>query len=39
LSHPSESETISRELARIGRDRVYEDSVLSAARIQAALSP
>jgi hypothetical protein len=38
LAPPTESETLSRELSRIGRDRVYEDSVLSAARIQSALS-
>ena len=38
LANPTESETLSRELSRIGRDRVYEDSVLSAARIQSALS-
>ena len=29
-----ESEVLSRELARAGRDRVYEDSLLLAARIQ-----
>jgi glucose-6-phosphate dehydrogenase assembly protein OpcA len=33
----SETEAISRELARIGRERVYEDAMVSAARILAAL--
>jgi glucose-6-phosphate dehydrogenase assembly protein OpcA len=37
LAHPTESETLSRELARLGRDRVYEDSVQAAARIHSAL--
>jgi glucose-6-phosphate dehydrogenase assembly protein OpcA len=32
----SETEALSRELARIGRDRVYEDAMAAAARIQAA---
>ncbi|MHB8510117.1 MAG: glucose-6-phosphate dehydrogenase assembly protein OpcA [Candidatus Dormibacteria bacterium] len=32
-----EAEVLSRELARIGRDRVYEDALLWAARIHAAL--
>ena len=38
LAHVTESEALSRELARIGRDRVYEDSVLSAAGIQSVLN-
>jgi glucose-6-phosphate dehydrogenase assembly protein OpcA len=38
LAHPGESETLSRELSRLGRDRVYEDSVQAAARIHAALN-
>ncbi|MFN2465908.1 MAG: glucose-6-phosphate dehydrogenase assembly protein OpcA [Candidatus Dormibacteria bacterium] len=33
----TETEAVSRELARIGRDRVYEDAMVSAARIVAAL--
>ena len=33
----SEAEALSRELARIGRDRVYEDAMAAAARIQAAV--
>ena len=32
----SETEALSRELSRIGRDRVYEDAMASAARIQGA---
>ncbi|MDP9325806.1 MAG: glucose-6-phosphate dehydrogenase assembly protein OpcA [Candidatus Dormibacteraeota bacterium] len=38
LSHPTETEAVSRELARLGRDRVYEDSVQAAARIYGALT-
>jgi glucose-6-phosphate dehydrogenase assembly protein OpcA len=37
LPQMSETEALSRELARIGRDRVYEDAMLSAARILTAL--
>lgn len=37
LPHVSETEAVSRELSRIGRERVYEDSMVSAARILAAL--
>ena len=37
LSVPSETEVLSRELARMGRDRVFEDALLSAARIAGAL--
>jgi glucose-6-phosphate dehydrogenase assembly protein OpcA len=33
----SETEALSRELSRIGRDRVYEDAMASAARIQGAV--
>ncbi|GAC1328048.1 MAG: glucose-6-phosphate dehydrogenase assembly protein OpcA [Candidatus Dormibacteria bacterium] len=33
----SEIEALSRELARIGRDRVYEDAMVAAARVQAAV--
>jgi len=33
----SEVEALSRELARIGRDRVYEDAMAAAARVQAAV--
>jgi glucose-6-phosphate dehydrogenase assembly protein OpcA len=36
MPHPDEAEVLSRELARLGRDRVYEDALMSAARIQAA---
>lgn len=36
LPTPEESEVLSRELARMGRDRVFEDALLSAARIAAA---
>ena len=32
------TETLSRELVRIGRDRVYEDAMLSAARFLVALA-
>jgi glucose-6-phosphate dehydrogenase assembly protein OpcA len=32
-----EAEVLSRELARMGRDRVFEDALLSAARIRSAL--
>jgi glucose-6-phosphate dehydrogenase assembly protein OpcA len=32
-----EAEILSRELGRLGRDRVYEDALLSAARIRAVL--
>ncbi|MFN2463594.1 MAG: OpcA/G6PD domain-containing protein, partial [Candidatus Dormibacteria bacterium] len=32
----SETEALSRELSRIGRDRVYEDAIALAARIQGA---
>lgn len=38
MTHPSEAEVLSRELARLGRDRVFEDALSSAARIQVALS-
>ncbi|HEV3235258.1 MAG TPA: glucose-6-phosphate dehydrogenase assembly protein OpcA [Candidatus Dormibacteraeota bacterium] len=38
LSHPNETEAVSRELARLGRDRVYEDSVQAAALIYGALT-
>ena len=38
MPHPDEAEVLSRELARLGRDRVYEDALMSAARIQAALT-
>jgi glucose-6-phosphate dehydrogenase assembly protein OpcA len=37
LPHISETEAVSRELARIGRDRVYEDAMVSSSRILAAL--
>ena len=33
----TETEALSRELARIGRDRVYEDAMAAAARIHAAV--
>ncbi|MEA2682969.1 MAG: hypothetical protein QOK05_1297 [Chloroflexota bacterium] len=33
----SETEALSRELARIGRERVYEDAMVSASRILAAV--
>ena len=33
----SEAEALSRELARIGRDRVYEDAMIASSRILAAL--
>jgi len=33
----SETETLSRELARIGRDRVYEDAMEAASRVLGAL--
>jgi glucose-6-phosphate dehydrogenase assembly protein OpcA len=39
LPHIGETEAVSRELARIGRDRVYEDALVSAARIVTALEP
>ena len=35
LSHHAEAEALSHELDRMGRDRVYEDALLSAARIDA----
>lgn len=35
---PPESEVLSREVARPGRDRVFEDSMVSAARIVGALA-
>jgi glucose-6-phosphate dehydrogenase assembly protein OpcA len=38
LPQPHESEVLSRELARLGRDRVFEDAMASAARIQSALT-
>jgi glucose-6-phosphate dehydrogenase assembly protein OpcA len=37
LPQISETEALSRELARIGRERVYEDAMVSASRILAAL--
>jgi glucose-6-phosphate dehydrogenase assembly protein OpcA len=37
IPHISETESLSRELARIGRDRVYEDSMIASSRILAAL--
>lgn len=37
VPHMSETEALSRELARIGRDLVYEDAMLASARILAAL--
>jgi glucose-6-phosphate dehydrogenase assembly protein OpcA len=37
LPQISETEALSRELARIGRERVYEDAMISASRILAAL--
>jgi hypothetical protein len=38
LPQPNETEVLSRELARLGRDRVFEDAMASAARIQTALT-
>ena len=38
MSQPDETEVLSRELARLGRDRVYEEAMASAAQIQAALT-
>jgi glucose-6-phosphate dehydrogenase assembly protein OpcA len=38
LSQPDETEVLSRELARLGRDRVYEEAMASAALIQSALT-
>ena len=38
LAQPDETEVLSRELARLGRDRVFEDAMASAARIQTALT-
>ena len=35
---PTRPRVVSRELARLGRDRVFEDALGSAARIQAALT-
>ncbi|MDQ6747230.1 MAG: glucose-6-phosphate dehydrogenase assembly protein OpcA [Candidatus Dormibacteraeota bacterium] len=37
LPQVNETEAVSRELARIGRDRVYEDALAAAARILGAL--
>ena len=37
IPHMSETEALSRELARIGRDLVYEDAMLASSRILAAL--
>ena len=37
IPHLSETEALSRELARIGRDRVYEDSMIASSRILSAL--
>jgi glucose-6-phosphate dehydrogenase assembly protein OpcA len=38
MSQPDETEVLSRELARLGRDRVYEEAMASAALIQTALT-
>jgi glucose-6-phosphate dehydrogenase assembly protein OpcA len=38
LPQPNETEVLSRELARLGRDRVFEDAMASASRIQTALT-
>jgi len=38
MTHLEEAEVLSRELARLGRDRVFEDALVSAARIQGALT-
>jgi glucose-6-phosphate dehydrogenase assembly protein OpcA len=38
MARPHETEVLSMQLARLGRDRVYEDAMASAARIQAALT-
>ena len=38
LAQPGKTEVLSRELARLGRDRVFEDAMASAARIQTALT-
>ena len=38
LPQPDETEVLSRELARLGRDRVFEDAMASAARIETALT-
>ena len=37
LWQPTETQVLSRELTRMGRDRVYEDSLQGAARIHAVL--
>lgn len=37
IPHMSETEALSRELARIGRDRVYEDAMEASSRILGAL--
>jgi glucose-6-phosphate dehydrogenase assembly protein OpcA len=38
LAQANETEVLSRELGRLGRDRVFEDAMTSAARIQTALT-
>jgi glucose-6-phosphate dehydrogenase assembly protein OpcA len=38
MSQPDETEVLSRELARLGRDRVYEEAMSSAGLIQTALT-
>jgi glucose-6-phosphate dehydrogenase assembly protein OpcA len=38
VPQPDEIEVVSRELARLGRDDIFEESLASAARIQAALT-
>ena len=38
VPQPDEIEVVSRELARLGRDIIFEEALASAARIQAALT-
>ncbi len=38
MARQHETEVLSMQLARLGRDRVYEDAMASAARIQAAMT-
>ena len=38
MAQPAETEVLSRELARLGRDRIYEEAMASAALIQTGLT-